>query len=149
MWRNIIFQVSYQPSLLVFILRRGPDIFLCEDGSRRHFTLIFNAFLLCKVFNEFNDQYIGDKFDTFRLLYRYTAFLEVVFFAIMIQWAIVNFGGDFTQTAPLTGEEWYAMVLLGLISVIVGFMMKQIPVSEDTEYFAGIVPKKGDDEMSK
>jgi len=150
MWRNILFQASYQLALLIFMLRRGPEIFSCEDGSRRHFTLLFNAFVFCQVFNEFNARDIGDNFDPFRLLHRSPAFLAVIFFTVVAQWAIVEFGGDFTQTVPLTGEEWYATVLLGFLSIPVGFLMRQIPVSEDPESFAGLVPEKGDDDsMSK
>lgn len=65
-------------------------------------------------------------------------FLAVIAFTIVAQWAIVEFGGDFTQTAPLDDDEWYATVLLGFMSIPVGFIMRQIPVREDPDSFAGI-----------
>jgi magnesium-transporting ATPase (P-type) len=137
MWRNILVQATYQLSVLVFLLHR-PDLFNCEDGSTHHFTIIFNAFVFCQVFNEFNAREIGDKFDPTRSLSKSPMFLFVIFFTVVAQWLIVEFGGDFTQTQPLTLEEWKITVGLGAISLPVGFFMRLIPVDEDPRTFAGI-----------
>ena len=137
MWRNILVQATYQLAVLVFLLHR-PDLLNCEDGSRHHFTIIFNAFVFCQVFNEFNAREIGDKFDPTRSLSKSPMFLCVIFFTVVAQWLIVEFGGDFTQTQPLTLEEWKITVGLGAISLPVGFFMRLIPVDEDPRSFAGI-----------
>lgn len=143
MWRNILCQSVYQLMVLVFLLNRGPDIFGCEDGSTHHFSLIFNAFVFCQVFNEFNAREIGDRFDPIRYIGKSQMFLMVIFFTVVAQWLIIEYGGDFTQTYPLNLEEWQYTVSLGAGSIPVGLFMRLIPVSEDPESFAGI-ERKGD-----
>lgn len=138
MWRNILCQAVYQLMLLVFLLNRGPQMFECEDGSRHHFTILFNAFVFCQVFNEFNAREIGDRFDPVRSLTESPMFLFVIAFTVVSQWAIIEFGGDFTQTYPLSWDEWKVTVGLGAISIPIGFFMRLIPVSEDPSTFAGI-----------
>lgn len=141
MWRNILCQATYQLVVLVFLLNKGPRMFDCEDGSSHHFTIIFNAFVFCQVFNEFNAREIGDRFDPVRSLGQSPMFLMVIFFTVMAQFLIVEFGGDFTQTYPLDAEEWKFTVLLGAGSIPVGFLMRMIPVAEDPASFAGIERK--------
>ena len=131
--------------MLVFLLHR-PDLFDCEDGSTHHFTIIFNAFVFCQVFNEFNAREIGDLFAPMRYLSRSPMFLMVIAFTTIAQWLIVEYGGDFTQTTPLTWEEWKITVGLGAISLPMGFIMRIIPVAEDPATFAGI---GGNDDVKK
>ena len=142
MWRNILVQASYQLGLLLFLLQRGPSLFGCVEGSVHHFTIIFNAFVFCQVFNEFNAREIGDIFNPFKALWKSPMFMAVIFFTVFVQWAIVEYGGDFTQTCPLTLDEWKITCMLGAISIPVGFLMRQIPVSEDPDTFAGIARGK-------
>lgn len=144
MWRNIFVQATYQLALLVFLLNKGPEWFGCEDGSSHHFTIIFNAFVFCQIFNEFNAREIGDRFDPVRSLSQSPMFLLVIGFTIVAQFLIVEYGGEFTQTYPLSWEEWRVTSSLGAISIPMGFIMRQIPVSEDPDSFAGLgdrVPK--------
>lgn len=143
MWRNILCQATYQLLLLAFLLNKGPRMFKCEDGSRHHFTLIFNAFVFCQVFNEFNAREIGDRFDPVRSLSQSPMFLMVIFFTIVAQWCIVEYGGDFTQTYPLNWQEWRLTVGMGAFSLPVGLLMRLIPVEEDPSTFAGAERKNG------
>jgi len=138
MWRNILVQATYQLALLIFLLQKGPALFGCVDGSSHHFTIIFNAFVFCQVFNEFNAREIGDVFNPFQRLNKSPMFLMVIFFTIVAQWAIVEYGGDFTQTAPLNFYEWKITATLGAMSIPFGFLMRQIPIDEDPKSFAGI-----------
>ena len=142
MWRNIIVQATYQLALLVLLLNKGPVLFGCEDGSTHHFTILFNAFVFCQVFNEFNAREIGDRFDPLQSLSTSPMFVMVILFTVIAQWCIIEYGGDFTQTYPLTFEEWRITAALGAVSIPVGFLMRQIPVSEDPDSFAGIGPSK-------
>lgn len=138
MWRNIAVQATYQLAVLVFLLNKGPQWFGCEDGSTHHFTILFNAFVFCQVFNEFNAREIGDVFNPLRSMKESPMFLFVIFFTVFAQWLIVEFGGDFTQTYPLSFEEWRITAALGAVSIPLGWLMRQIPVSEDPDSFAGL-----------
>ena len=145
MWRNILVQASYQLALLIFLLKEAPVMFGCENGSRHHFTIIFNAFVFCQVFNEFNAREIGDVFDPFKKLGTSPMFVIVIIFTIIAQWAIVEYGGDFTQTYPLTWEEWEITAMMGAMSIPIGYLMRLIPIDEDPESFAGVgdaLPRK-------
>lgn len=137
MWRNIACQSVYQLLLLIFLLNHGPAVFGCEDASSHHFTILFNAFVFCQIFNEFNAREIGDRFDPLRRIGKSPMFLVIIFFTVLSQWFIVSYGGDWTQTVPLTLSEWRITVLLGSMSIPVGFLMRQIPVDEDPDSFAG------------
>jgi magnesium-transporting ATPase (P-type) len=143
MWRNILIQATYQLGLLVYLLNKGPTLFNCEDGSTHHFTIIFNAFVFCQVFNEFNAREIGDRFDPMGALGKSPMFLMVIAFTVLAQWSIVEYGGDFTQTQPLSLDEWRVTVGYGAMSIPMGFLMRLIPVSEDPNSFAGLPGKAG------
>lgn len=145
MWRNILIQATYQLGLLVYLLNKGPELFHCEDGSTHHFTIIFNAFVFCQVFNEFNAREIGDRFDPMGALGKSPMFLLVIAFTVLAQWFIVEYGGDFTQTLPLTLDEWRITVGYGAMSIPIGFIMRLVPVSEDPDSFAGLPGKAGVD----
>lgn len=138
MWRNIAVQATYQLAVLVVLLSKGPQYFDCEDGSTHHFTILFNAFVFCQVFNEFNAREIGDVFNPLRSMGDSPMFLLVILFTVLAQWLIVEYGGEFTQTYPLTFEEWRITAALGAVSIPLGYVMRQIPVSEDPETFAGV-----------
>ena len=58
-----------------------------------------------QVFNEFNAREIGDKFDPMAALGKSPMFLMVIGFTVLAQWGIVEYGGDFTQTTPLSFAE--------------------------------------------
>lgn len=137
MWRNIVIQASYQLAMLGFLLRFGSELFECVDGSTKHFTIIFNAFVYCQIFNEFNAREIGDDFHPFRNLGKNPMFIGVILFTVTAQWVIVQYGGDFTQTTPLNIRTQLITILLGAVSIPLGFLMRLIPVEENPASFAG------------
>eukprot|EP00639_Heterosigma_akashiwo_P038124 CAMPEP_0194713082 /NCGR_PEP_ID=MMETSP0296-20130528/5031_1 /TAXON_ID=39354 /ORGANISM="Heterosigma akashiwo, Strain CCMP2393" /LENGTH=1047 /DNA_ID=CAMNT_0039611733 /DNA_START=74 /DNA_END=3217 /DNA_ORIENTATION=+ len=132
MWRNILCQSAYQLGMLYYVLMHGAGLFGVPFGSEKHFTLVFNAFVFCQVFNEFNARSIGnDVSAAFRGLARNGMFAGVIFFTCLTQWALVQYGGEFTRTAPLTAMEWAETVLLGSLSVPVGVLMRCLPPFEE------------------
>ena len=138
MWRNILIQSTYQLILLVYLLNKGPSLFNCEDGSSHHFSIVFNAFVFCQIFNEFNAREIGDVFNPIGALGDSPMFSLVIIFTVVSQWAIIEYGGDFTQTSPLSLNEWVTTIGYGAISIPIGYLMRLFPVSEDPDSFAGL-----------
>lgn len=147
MWRNILIQSTFQLILLVYLLNKGPTLFNCEDGSSHHFSIVFNAFVFCQIFNEFNAREIGDVFDPIGALGNSPMFSLVIIFTVISQWVIIEYGGDFTQTYPLSTYEWVVTVGYGALSIPIGYLMRLFPVSEDPDSFAGLpetaMKKKG------
>lgn len=97
-------------------------------------TLAFNAFVFCQLFNEFNSRSLGDDWKAaFRGITRNPCFLAVIAFTVLAQFALVTFGGSFTQTVPLSARQWLCTVTLGACSLPVGVLMRFLPAPLDDE----------------
>ncbi len=59
MMKNILIQGVYQLLVLLFLLFCGASEFGTEISSYKHFTIMFNAFVFCQIFNEINSRSIG------------------------------------------------------------------------------------------
>ena len=136
MWRNIFFQSAYQLALLGWLLFEGAEFFNCQDGSRKHFTLIFNAFVFAQIFNEFNAREIGDTFDPLHKIFKSPMFVSVIVTTIVFQYVIVEYGGDFTSTVSLTEEEWVLTGMMGMFALPLGLFMRLVPIKEAESSFA-------------
>lgn len=109
---------------------------LCEEYDYTHFTIIFNAFVFCQVFNEFNARSVGDKWDVFSDVRGNPIFLAVIVVTFLTQLFVVEVGGDFTRTAGLTANQWFITIGLGALALPVGVLMRFIPVQPDPNSFA-------------
>ena len=90
MWRNVLAQALYQLCLLGYLLAFGATEFAVPEpesaaGRRKHFTLIFNAFVFCQIFNEFNARSIGDDANVLRGLATNPIFQGVIVFTVLAQ----------------------------------------------------------------
>ena len=61
--------------------------------------------------------------------------LLVSFVTAAMQICLIEVGGEFVKTSPLTWEQWLITVALGAIGLPVGVLMRFIPVEEDPESF--------------
>jgi len=113
------------------------DCLKCEVDDFTHGSIIFNAFIWCQIFNEYTARNIGDKWNCLEGLTGNFMFLYVSIFSALSQWLIVEYGADFTSTSPLTANQWFITILLGLGSMIVGVGMRFIPCEEDPLSFFG------------
>jgi hypothetical protein len=55
---------------------------------------------------------------------------------VLAQYGIVEFGGDFTKTAPLSLDQWLRTVGLAAVTLPLGVAMRFVSVSEDPNDFA-------------
>uniref|UniRef100_A0A7S2UYB5 Cation-transporting P-type ATPase C-terminal domain-containing protein n=1 Tax=Fibrocapsa japonica TaxID=94617 RepID=A0A7S2UYB5_9STRA len=139
MWRNILVQAGYQLGLLCYLLLQGHEAFGVEKGSVKHFTIIFNAFVFCQVFNEINARSIGNSMNVFKGLFSNIIFLGIIAFTVGAQYGIIQYGGDFTRTCPLTNMEWAETVLMGGLTLPLGVVMRILPPFEEgAKNFAGL-----------
>ena len=136
MWRNIFVQSIFQIVLLGYVLVEGASVFGVEEGSTQHFTVVFNVFVFCQIFNEYNARSITDDPNVFKGLFRNTVFVVISIFTVVAQYLLIEYGGDFVKTTPLTHDQWMKSVLLGALTFTVGGLMRLIPVSEDKRDFA-------------
>jgi len=109
----------------------------CETVDYTHGTIIFNAFIWCQIFNEYTARSIHDEWNPFRGIFTNPLFFAVSIFSALAQELMVQYGGRFTSTTPLTIEQNLITVGLGAISIFVGMIMRFIPVEEDPNSFYG------------
>ncbi|RVX21891.1 putative calcium-transporting ATPase 13, plasma membrane-type [Vitis vinifera] len=72
MWRNLLAQALYQIAILLTLQFKGQSIFGVSEKVKD--TLIFNTFVLCQVFNEFNARKLEKK-NVFKGLHKNKLFL--------------------------------------------------------------------------
>jgi magnesium-transporting ATPase (P-type) len=92
----------------------------CYEHSYVHTTLIFNAFVFCQIFNEFNARSIFSDVYVFSGLSSNPIFILVIFVTVLFQYLIVTYGGNFTRTSPLTSDQWLQTVGFGMIAIPIG-----------------------------
>jgi magnesium-transporting ATPase (P-type) len=153
MWRNIFVQSAYQIALLLILLFNGPSMLgvnpggtclvvspaRCEVKDHTHYSIIFNAFVWCQVFNEFNARDIGNDWKVFRGLSGNPMFLGVIALTSVLQVFIIEVGGEFTRTGHLTAEQWLMTFLMGMVALPLGMIGRFLPPqTESDSVFAGV-----------
>ncbi|XP_039156101.1 putative calcium-transporting ATPase 13, plasma membrane-type [Eucalyptus grandis] len=140
MWRNIVAQATYQMAVLLTLQFKGESIFGVDEAVKR--TLIFNAFVLCQVFNEFNARKL-EKRNVFKGIHKNKLFLGIIFVTVVLQVVMVEFLKRFADTERLSWGQWGACVWIAAASWPIGWVVKCIPVP-DTPIFSylGLKSKK-------
>ncbi|TYI12932.1 hypothetical protein ES332_A08G023500v1 [Gossypium tomentosum] len=134
MWRNLLIQAIYQVTVLLVLNFVGKKILHLEHESKEHAkrvknTLIFNAFVLCQIFNEFNARK-PEEVNIFRGLSKNYLFIGIVAITIILQAIIVEFLGKFAKTEKLSWQLWLVSIGIGFISWPLAILGKFIPVPE-------------------
>lgn len=144
MWRNLLIQAAYQVSVLLVLNFRGRSLLSLEHDSRDHAnkvknTLIFNAFVFCQIFNEFNARK-PDEFNVFKGITKNRLFMGIVGLTLILQVIIIEFLGKFTSTVRLNWKQWIISIIIAFISWPLAAVGKLLPVPETPihVYFARI-----------
>jgi magnesium-transporting ATPase (P-type) len=111
----------------------AEDYCLADDFTKS--TIIFNAFIFAQLFNEYNARVLGDKLNCFEGIETNPIFIGVTIFSIGCQIMLVEVGGAWVSTSPLSLYQWLITIALGAISVPVGVLMRFIPVKENPDTF--------------
>ncbi|EAY82201.1 hypothetical protein OsI_37404 [Oryza sativa Indica Group] len=129
MWRNIMGQSLYQLFVLGALMFGGERLLNIKGADSKSIinTLIFNSFVFCQVFNEINSREM-QKINVFRGIISNWIFIAVIAATVAFQVVIIEFLGTFASTVPLNWQHWLLSVGLGSISLIVGVILKCIPV---------------------
>lgn len=134
--RSFAFNGTSYTAALVDFREFKNDCLECNEYDLRHYTIIFNAFIFCQVFNEYTSRNIFDQWNPFNEVWKNHVFLMVTAFSVGTQIILVQFGGAFMQTSPLNWYQWLVTVALGFIGIPVGMLMRFIPAPEDpNSYF--------------
>ncbi|XP_024029814.1 calcium-transporting ATPase 9, plasma membrane-type isoform X1 [Morus notabilis] len=141
MWRNLIIQALYQVAVLLVLNFSGNSILRLNNYTREHAvdvknTVIFNAFVLCQIFNEFNARK-PDEINVFSGVTKNHLFMAIVGITFVLQIIIIEFLGKFTSTVRLNWAYWLACVGIAIVSWPLAIFGKLIPVPKTplSEYF--------------
>ncbi|KAF2309916.1 hypothetical protein GH714_005605 [Hevea brasiliensis] len=132
MWRNLLIQAAYQVSVLLVLNFRGKSLLGLKDENAERAnevknTLIFNAFVLCQIFNEFNARK-PDELNIFDGITKNHLFMVIVAVTLVLQVIIIEFIGKFTSTVKLNWKQWLISVVIAFISWPLALVGKLIPV---------------------
>jgi Ca2+-transporting ATPase len=127
MWRNLLPQALYQIAVVVTLRFRGNTIFGVDDKLQD--TLIFNTFVLCQVFNEFNARKLEKK-NVFKGLLTNKIFLGIIALIIVLQLLMVELLNKYADTERLNWEQWAACLGIAAMSWPIGWLVKCLPVPE-------------------
>ncbi|KAF4366383.1 hypothetical protein F8388_018831 [Cannabis sativa] len=132
MWRNLLLQALYQVTVLLILNFRGKSLLNLEHDNAAHATilkntLIFNAFVLCQIFNEFNARK-PDEYNIFAGITKNYLFMGIIAITLALQIVIIEFLGKFTTTVRLNWKHWLISVIIGFISWPLAVVGKMIPV---------------------
>ncbi|KAG7582787.1 Cation-transporting P-type ATPase N-terminal [Arabidopsis suecica] len=132
MWRNLLVQSFYQVAVLLVLNFAGLRILGLNHENHAHAvevknTMIFNAFVMCQIFNEFNARK-PDEMNVFRGVSKNPLFVVIVGVTFILQILIVTFLGKFAHTVRLGWQLWLASILIGLVSWPLAIVGKLIPV---------------------
>jgi len=118
------------------------DCLTCKEHDYTHGTIMFNAFIFCQFFNEYNARSLTDDLDVWSGALKNPIFMGVSAVTVGLQIMLVEVGGEWLRTAPLNMSQWLVTIGLGALTIPFGLLMRFIPVSEDPESFAGVKPIK-------
>ncbi|KAL0414964.1 UNVERIFIED_CONTAM: Calcium-transporting ATPase 9, plasma membrane-type [Sesamum latifolium] len=132
MWRNLIVQAVYQIGVLLVLHFCGISLLKLEKDEKAHAymvknTVVFNAFVFCQVFNEFNARK-PEEINVFSGVTKNRLFVGIVGATCVLQIIIINFLGKFTSTVRLNFQLWVVCVFIGIISWPLAVVGKFIPV---------------------
>ncbi|KAK0607749.1 hypothetical protein LWI29_019929 [Acer saccharum] len=127
MWRNLLAQAMYQIAVLLTLQFRGESIFGVNEKVKD--TLIFNTFVLCQVFNEFNARKLEKK-NVFEGIHKNRLFLGIIGLTIVLQVVMVEFLKKFANTERLNWGQWGVCIGFAAASWPIGWVVKCIPVPE-------------------
>jgi Ca2+-transporting ATPase len=128
MWRNLAAQVAFQIAVLLALQYLGRAVFGTDDKANG--TMIFNVFVLCQLFNEFNVRDMERKNVLAGVLGKNNKmFLVVVAATLVLQVLTVEALTKFAGTERLSLGQWGVCVAIAAVSWPVGWAVKLIPMT--------------------
>eukprot|EP00741_Cyanophora_paradoxa_P020079 tig00021234_g19380.t1 len=147
MWKNIIGHSVYQLTVIFTLLYKGQSFFKAEiDGTYRDLyrnrldqeyipsalvnTVLFNTFVFCQLFNEFNCRKLGREFNILQGLFTNWLFLFIIAITIGFQVIIIELMGTWFDTIHLTLPLWGICIAIGFGSIPWGLLLRTIHIPE-------------------
>ncbi|PKI44785.1 hypothetical protein CRG98_034733 [Punica granatum] len=105
---------------------KGRSIFRVGEVVKN--TIVFNCFVLCQVFNEFNARKLEEK-NVFKGLHKNKLFIGIIGVTLVFQVLMIEFLKKFANTERLGWTQWAACIGIASLTWPIGWLVKCIPVS--------------------
>jgi P-type Ca2+ transporter type 2C len=125
MWINILVMGAVMIGVLFAVMQMDWMVPAGTPHAQK-MTFIFNTFVMMQVFNEINAR--STRFDRGVLsnVVDSQLFLAIIGVTVAAQVLIVQFGGGFFRTVPLSFEMWQRSVMLGATMLLVGAVVRGV-----------------------
>jgi len=107
---------------------------------------------LFSVFNEYTSRKLFDEWNMFEGVWNNRMFLYVSLISVGLQIFLVQLGGEWVKTSPLTLNQWIGTIGIGALGLPVGVLQRFIPIKEDENSFythTGVGSKAAGDKKSR
>jgi magnesium-transporting ATPase (P-type) len=99
-------------------------------GKCFEYTLFFQVFVMMQVFNEINCRKLkSSELNVFSGFFNNWMFILIVVTTVVVQIAIVQYGGIIFQTTPLSLHQHLFAVGVGIGGLIFGILFRLVPTS--------------------
>ncbi|CAG7999960.1 unnamed protein product [Penicillium salamii] len=129
MWKMIIGQSIYQMVVTLVLYFAGSSIFSYHSAHQESQlqTAVFNTYVWMQIFNMYNNRQIERSFNLIEGLHRNWLFIAITSIMMGAQILIMFVGGRAFSITTLTGDQWAYSLVLGAISIPVGFILQAVP----------------------
>ncbi|KAB8204962.1 plasma membrane calcium-transporting ATPase [Aspergillus parasiticus] len=128
MWKMIIGQSIYQLAVTLVLHFAGSSIFSYtpddKDGLQ---TAVFNTYVWMQIFNMYNNRQLENSINLLEGLSRNWLFICVTLLMMGCQILIIFVGGRVFSVVRLSGTQWAYSLVLGALSILVGFVIRLVP----------------------
>jgi len=135
MWRFVFVHAFFQLIICLVLLFKGESWLGLEgrenerNGEKiRLKTMIFNTFVWMQIFNEINARKVNGEWNVVKGFFDNSMFSIILFITAVLQFLIVQFGGEWTSTMTLNFQQWMFCVVVGTVSFPVGQIVLWFPV---------------------
>ena len=126
MIQNIGSQSLYQIILMVLLLIFHGDI---PARSVHHYSLIFNVFVFCQVFNLVNARIVDSDDKLTEGLLSNKLFLIIMSGISIVEWILIQQCGKFFAAEALSLKEWIFSLLIGFACIPYGVLVRSKPIA--------------------
>ncbi|CAG8162941.1 unnamed protein product [Penicillium nalgiovense] len=140
MWKMIIGQSVYQMVVTLVLYFAGSSIFSYHSDlqTSQLQTAVFNTYVWMQIFNMYNNRQIERSFNLIEGIHHNWLFIAVTCVMMGAQILIMFVGGRAFSITKLTGDQWAYSVILGAISIPIGFLLQAIPTVVVEKPMAGM-----------
>ena len=126
MWVNMLVQAMYQVCVCLIVYFEGASIFDVPEGKGKphgeppttHYTLLFNIFVMCTLFNELNARKLRGETNVFEGITANPIFCAIIFITFFLQVLFVEIGDEFVGCTPLSAKQWLICLAFGSFSIV-------------------------------